>query len=31
VWKMQPSFTATLEVLIEEAENSFAQYNGAGK
>ena len=31
VWKMQPSFTATLEVLIEEAENSFAYYNGTGK
>jgi hypothetical protein len=27
---MQPSFTATLEVLIEEAENSFAYYNGSG-
>jgi predicted Zn-dependent protease len=31
VWKMQPSFTATLEVLIQEAENSFEYYNGPGK
>jgi len=31
VWRMKSSFTATLDVLIEEAESSFEYYEGPGK
>jgi hypothetical protein len=31
VWKMKPSLTATLDVLIEEAESAFEYYEGPGK